>query len=291
MLTAILIGLSLGCVYGLVGIGFSVVNRTTRVVNFMQGSFVMLSSMTTAWLLQSFQVPYLLAILAGLALCVIVGALVALVIVRPLWERRAAHFVFLIAMLVIISIVENVAMHWFGTTPKDMPSWSQAASVSIFTAQISPQYIWILASSVVLVVCFRFFLNHTMLGRAMRACAIDRETSSLLGISPQMIALLAFVLAGLLGGLAGVMIAPVRFTVFNGGLSYGLKGFVAGVVGGLSSIEGALVGGLLIGLLEAFAGLHLPTSYQDVIVFALLLVVIFIRPHGIIKGPGGGAWS
>ncbi len=288
MVTTLLIGLSLGCAYALVAVGFAVVNRTTKVVNFMQGSFVMLGSMTAAWLMEQNGVPYVLAILAGLALCAVVGGATAVIVVFPLWQRKVPGLVFMIAMFALVGIIENMGLHWFGPSPVSLPTWGNLGTVTIMDSQISIQYIWVMVATLVLVVVFRTFINHTMMGRAMRACAIDRDTSSLLGISPQVIALVAFLLAGLLGGMAGVLITPVRFSQFNVGLSYGMKGFVAAVLGGLGSIEGALVGGLALGVIEALSGLYISTSYQDVIVFGLLILVIALRPKGIL---GGSAWE
>jgi branched-chain amino acid transport system permease protein len=288
MVTTLLIGLSLGCAYALVAVGFAVVNRTTKVVNFMQGSFVMLSSMTAAWLMEQNGVPYLLAILGGLAVCTAIGGAVAVIVVFPLWQRKVPGLVFMIAMFALVGIIENMGLHCFGPSPVSLPTWGNLGTMKILDSQLSIQYIWVMVATLVLVVVFRLFINHTMMGRAMRACAIDRDTSSLLGISPQVIALVAFLLAGLLGGMAGVLITPVRFSQFNVGLSYGMKGFVAAVLGGLGSIEGALVGGLALGVIEALSGLYLSTSYQDVIVFGLLILVIAVRPKGIL---GGSAWE
>ncbi|MBN1318872.1 MAG: branched-chain amino acid ABC transporter permease [Anaerolineales bacterium] len=288
MVTTILIGLSLGCAYALVAVGFSVVNRTTKVVNLMQGTFVMLGSMTTAYLMANVGVPYLLAIMAGLAVCAAVGSFVSMVIVYPLWQRKASGLVFMIAMFAIVGVAENIGLHIFGPLPQSLPTWGNLGTITILDAKVSIQYIFIMAAALALVVAFRAFINHTMIGRAMQACAIDRDTSSLLGISPRLIALVAFIFAGLLGGMAGIMITPVRFSVFNVGLSYGMKGFVAAALGGLGSIEGALVGGLTLGVIEAMSGLYVSTSFQDVIVFGTLILVIALRPKGII---GGGAWD
>jgi branched-chain amino acid transport system permease protein len=282
MISTLFIGFSLGCVYALVAIGYSLIHQTTNAINLAQGAIVMIGGMSASWFLTALGVVYPLAIAGGILCGGILGLIVAKFVVLPLWNRNIPQIVMLLATMVVSWMVENIVLHLLGYIPHSLPSWSAEKTVSVLGASVNPHYFWIMAVSLVIVGALQFFLNRTMLGRAMRTTALNREVASLVGISPQRIALIAFFMAGILGGIGGILIAPVQFTAYNIGSSYSMRGFVAAVLGGFDSIVGALIGGLIIGVVEALAGVYISSSYQDVIVFAMLFLVIAIRPNGII---------
>lgn len=274
----ILLGLAIGCIYALIALGFSNVHRTTGVVNLAQGGFVMAGGMTGAWL-YSLGVPFILTLIGALIVCALLGLLLGGAVVVPLWRRRAPGFVVILATLVVLLMLENAYLHIFGSRPRSLPAWTEGR-LSIGVA-VPLQYLWVIGGTVLLVVGFRVFLGRTLLGKAMQACAIDRDVSSLLGIPPEAIGVLSFVIAAVLGGIAGLLIAPLQYTAFNIGINFGIKGFVAAILGGLGSIEGALVGGIALGLIEVSTALYISTRYEDAIVFAVLLLVIALRPRGL----------
>jgi branched-chain amino acid transport system permease protein len=174
-----------------------------------------------------------------------------------------------------------------GPVPQTLPAWAPGFALIVGDSRIDGQYLIVVVAALLLMFGFSLVLRYTSLGRAMRACAASRETSELLGIAPERVGLIAFATTAALGGLGGALIAPAQFTSADAGLSYGIFGFVAAVLGGFGSMPGALVGGLVLGLVNAFVGRYVSSSYQTAISFALLLVLLVIRPQGLV----GGAWE
>lgn len=281
MLSLVFLGVSLGCVYALMAIGISSVYRTTGVLNFAQGTFVMFGAMTCTWLLQKLGLPYLPALALALLLCGLIGGLVAVLVVVPLWRRRSAPFMVILATLVVSLMIENLVLHWLGAEPRSTPAFT-SGNTRLLGTSLPWQYAWVIGGTLLIVIAFRLFLTRTLLGKAMQACAIDLNTSSLLGIDPTRIAVIAFVMAAVLGGLGGLLITPLQYTAFNVGTGLGIKGFIAAVLGGLDRVEGALAGGILLGLIEVGSTAYVSSQLQEVIVFALLLVVIVLMPKGIL---------
>jgi len=152
---------------------------------------------------------------------------------------------------------------------------------------VAGQYVFVIGATVIVLLGLAAFLRWSTLGRSMRACAASRDTSALLGISPERIGGLAMVATGALGGLGGILITPAQYTSWDAALVYGVFGFVAAVIGGFGSLPGALVGGVLVGLVQAFTGRYISASYETVIAFGLLLVILAVRPQGIV----GAHWD
>lgn len=285
MPATIIIGVAVGCVYALVAAGYSLIYRTTGIVNFAQGAFVMVGGMSAYWLLQE-HVPYPLAVAAGVIIAAAVGLLLWGALVFPLWRRGSAAFVIILATLVFGDLCQNVVEQWLGTNPQTLPAWI-AGRVSIGFATVEAQYLIVIGGAVLLLVVLGAFLRWSALGRTMRACAADRRVSELLGIAPERVGALAMVLTAAVGGLAGVMFAPAQYTSYSDGLVYGIYGFVAAVIGGFGSLPGAVAGGIVVGVVESLTGRYISATYEEVIAFALLLVLLVLRPQGIT----GAAWE
>lgn len=281
------IGIATGCVYALVALGYSLVYRTTGVVNFAQGSFVMVGGMSAYWFLDTLRVPYPIALLGGVVFAALVGFILWMLVVLPLWQRRAAPYVVILATLVFFSLVQDGFLHWLGTNPVTLPEWIPGFKIMLGGAGVAGQYLWVALATVVLIVGFVAFLRFSPLGRQMRASAVNRDVSQLLGISPRRIGMLALTSTAAIGGLGGVLITPAQYTSFDVGLTYGIYGFVAAVLGGFGSMWGALVGGIIIGLIQVLTGRYISTAYETFIAFAVLLVLLAFRPKGIF----GGNWE
>jgi len=281
MILVLAIGIATGCVYALVAAGYSLIYRTTAVVNFAQGSYVMIGGLVTAWLYTSLHLPYPLAIVLGVLAATLTGLVLWSVVVLPLWRRRSPAYVVLIETIIFGVIASTAMLLALGPAPLTLPSWFPGFALEFSGNRIDGQYIIVAAVTLIALGAFALTLKYTTLGRAMRACAASRETSALLGISPERIGAIAFGVTALLGGFGGAVIAAAQFTSPDAGLAYGVFGFVAAVLGGFGSLSGALAGGILLGVVNALVGRYISSSYQTVISFGLLLVLLTLRPQGL----------
>jgi branched-chain amino acid transport system permease protein len=221
------------------------------------------------------------AILAGTLVAMLCGLVLWYAVVLPLWRRRSPPYVVLLGTIVFGAIMATAALLLLGPLPQTLPPWIPGFSVTLGDSRIEGQYLVVLVSTVIVMVGVAATLQFTSIGREMRACAASRETSELLGISPERIGVLSFAATAAIGGFAGAMITPAQFTSADIGLPYGVFGFAAAVLGGFGTMRGALVGGLLLGLVNALVGRFISSNYQAVIAFALLLVLLAVRPQGI----------
>lgn len=286
MLTTIVIGVAVGCVYALVATGYSLMYRTTGIVNFAMGGLVMTGGMSTYWLFSSVGLPYPVAVVGGVLMSGFAGLLLWVALVLPLWRRASATFAVVLATLVAGDLMANIAEKLLGSSPETLPSWV-SGRLQVAGAEISYQYIIICLLTLVMMGMVGVFLARSWLGRSMRACAADRRTSQLLGIAPERVGAAAMIITAALAGLAGAAVTPVQYASYSDGLTYGVYGFVAAVLGGFGSMPGALLGGVATGLIESLVGRYISATYEEVIALGVLLLLLFVRPQGII----GAAWE
>jgi branched-chain amino acid transport system permease protein len=281
MILIIAIGIATGCVYALIAVGYSLIYRTTGVVNFAQGSYAMIGGFSTYWYLQVAGIPYAAAIVLGVATAGLTGLVLWLVVVRPLWRKRSPPYVVLLATIVFGAIASTSALLLLGPVPQSLPAWIPGWGIAFGGNRIEGQYAIVIAATILLMALFSAVLRFTLLGRKMRACAANRETAQLLGISPERIGLIGFVVTAAVGGLGGAMITPAQFTSADIGLTFGVFGFVAAVIGGFGSLPGALLGGIVLGVVNALVGRYVSSSYQTFIAFGILLALLTLRPQGL----------
>jgi branched-chain amino acid transport system permease protein len=286
MTIVVAIGIATGCVYALVGIGFSLIYRTTGIVNFAQGVFVALGGMSAYWMASVKQVPYALALIAAVLLSALAGLALWVLVVLPLWRRGAEQVSVLMATLVAAALATALLQKWLGSQPRTLPEWISGLRLKVPGGSITGQYALVVIATLVLVAVLAAFLRWSTLGRSMRACAASRETAALLGISAERIGALAMMLSAALGGLGGIMIAPAQYTSTDATV-YGIFGFVAAVLGGFGTLSGPLIGGIAVGLVQSFIGRYGNVEYETLTVFGLLLVLMTFRPQGIL----GSKWS
>jgi branched-chain amino acid transport system permease protein len=276
-------GLKNGSIYALVALGFTIVYASTGVINFAQGEFVMLGGMLSVWAHAGLGLPLPVAVLVGIALTALLGVLFELLAIRP---RKDGDPLALIIITVGGSmVISSLARHVFGPNEKALPRFSEG-SIRILGASLERQALWIFGLTAIAVVALVFLYSRTRIGRAMRACSIDRDAARLVGIDPRMMVTLSFALAAALGGIAGVATTPLTQTAFNVGPSFGVKGFAAAILGGLGNPFAAVAGGLVLGLLESMSIAFLSSAYKDAISLIVLLLVLFVRPQGLF-GRGG----
>jgi branched-chain amino acid transport system permease protein len=275
-------GLSVGCIYGLIGIGFCVIYNASGIVNFAQGAFVMLGGMVTFVLLTSLGIPMILAGALATVAVALLGVVIERLVVRPLWDRHASMFVIILATLAAQIVIERATLIAVGDQPKSIPVFTDLAPLRIGGVAIGYQIIWIIASSLLLIGALALFFQRTLVGRAMRACSINREAAALQGIPVSRMLALSFAVSAALGAIAGILVTPTQFTAFNVGTPFAISGFIAAIVGGFGRPFGAFLGGIALGLAQALAVFALGSGLKNVAALAVLLVFLFFRPSGIL---------
>jgi branched-chain amino acid transport system permease protein len=277
-------GLSVGCIYGLIGIGFCVIYNASGIVNFAQGAFVMLGGMVTFVLLTSFGMPMIVSGALATVAVALLGVVIERVVVRPLWDRNATMFVMILATLAAQIVIERATLIAVGDQPKNIPVFTDLPPIRIAGVAIGYQIIWIIGTSLLLIAALALFFQKTLVGRAMRACSINREAAALQGIPVSRMLALSFALSAALGAIAGILLTPTQFTAFNVGTPFAISGFIAAIVGGFGRPFGAFLGGIALGLAQALAVFALGSGLKNVAALAVLLVFLFFRPSGIL-GP------
>ena len=272
-------GIAVGSVYAVVALGFNLIYSTTGILNFAQGEFVMLGGMTAITL--SAFVPLPVAIAGAVLIVSLYGALLDIAFFRRLRKHSLMHMIIITIGLSIVT--RELALHIWDEKVRSLPYFSgdECSSIRMFGAAISPQVLWVMGTVLVIVVVLHVFLRYTIRGRAMRACSSNPEVAMLSGINTGTMRTLAFALSAGIGALAGCVISPMSMTQYDMGTGLAIKGFAASILGGLGNPTGALVGGLIVGLAEAFSVSVLPAAYKDATAFAILLLVLFLRPHGL----------
>lgn len=275
-------GLSVGCIYGLIGIGFCVIYNASGIVNFAQGAFVMLGGMVTFVLLSTLGMPLVAASVVAVIAVAGLGVVIERLVVRPLWDRNATMFVMILATLAAQIMIERATQILVGDQPKSIPMFTDLPPIRVAGISISYQTIWIIAVSLLLIGLLVLFFQKTLVGRAMRACSINREAAALQGIPVSRMLALSFALSAALGAIGGILLTPTQFTAYNVGTPFAISGFIAAIVGGFGRPFGAFLGGIALGLAQALAVFGLGSGLKNVAALSVLLVFLFFRPSGIL---------
>jgi len=272
-------GLTVGAVYAMVALGFTLIYNASDVVNFAQGEFVMIGGMATVFIAAA-GVPLPLAAVLAVLAAVAVGLLLHALAIEP---ARGASAVTLIIITIGASILlRGVAQVLFDKQAHKIPSFSGDAPIQLGGAAIQPQSLWVLGGAVVVFLALYAFLDRTLLGKAVLATAANRLAARLVGINTSTIMALAFGTSAAIGAIAGILITPITLTSYDIGILLALKGFAAAMLGGMGSPSGAILGGLLLGLFEAFSAGYLSSSYKDAVAFLTILAVLFVMPNGLL---------
>lgn len=272
-------GITAGSIYAVVAIGFNIVYNATGIINFAQGEFVMLGGMIGFTFAQI--MPLYLAVLAAVVITAAVGSGIELVFIRSLKSPSVLRMIIVTIGLSIL--MREAALHIWDEQVRAMPFFtgSEISSINIFGAHISPQVLWVLGATALVVAGLYLFFTFTLTGQAMRACADNRNAASLCGINTRSMVNLAFVLSAASGALAGCVTSPLTQTSYTMGADLAIKGFTVAILGGLGNSMAAVAAGLLLGVLEAFSVSLMPMVYQDVIAILVLLIVLVVRPSGL----------
>jgi len=273
-------GLTQGSLYALIAIGFVIIFGTMNLVTFAHGEVYMVGAFVGAFALTLWQLPWFVALLLGMAAAWSLGFLIEKVAFRPL--RTAGHMPPLLITIGLSIMLKDLAVILFGAENRPVPSVYDQ-TIRVVGVQISVLQLVILGLAGLLIVVLQFLIQGTKIGRAMRATAQDHEAAYAMGVNVNRIFSLAFALASALGGAAGVMIGIYYNAVFPiMGATAGLKGFAACILGGLTSIPGAILGGLIIGVVENLTVQFLASGYRDVVAFLVMVLVLVLRPQGLL---------
>ncbi|MGM5028062.1 branched-chain amino acid ABC transporter permease [Tardiphaga sp. 862_B3_N4_1] len=271
-------GLTIGAVYALVALGFTLVYNASDVVNFAQGEFVMLGGMVTVFV-HAAGVPLPLAALVAVIVSVVLGLSLYWLAIAP---ARGASAVSLIIITIGASILlRGAAQIVFDKQFHKLPAFSGDTPVQMLGAAVQPQSFWVIGGTAVMVLLLYVFLERTLLGKAVLATSANRFAARLVGINTTTIMALAFGGSAAIGGVAGILITPITLTSYDVGTLLALKGFAAAMLGGMGNPLGAVAGGLLLGLLEAFDAGYISSTYKDAFAFIVILAVLFAAPQGL----------
>lgn len=281
LLQILVSGVGVGFIYGLIGIGYCVIYNASGIVNFAQGAFVMLGGIVTHVLLTRAGWPLPLAAVAATLIVALLGVAIERLVVRPLWNRNATMFVMILATLAVQIVLERATLILVGDQPKTLPNFTELPPVRIGTIAISYQLIWIAVTSLLLVALLAAFFARTRTGKAMRACAINREAAALHGVPVSRMLAYSFALSAGLGAIAGILITPTQYTAFNVGVPFAISGFIAAILGGFGNALGAFFGGIMLGVAQALAVVLFGAGFKNVAALSILLVFLLVRPAGI----------
>ncbi|KAB2886944.1 MAG: branched-chain amino acid ABC transporter permease [Pseudorhodoplanes sp.] len=272
-------GLTVGAVYALVALGFTLIYNASGIINFAQGEFVMLGGMTTVFLALA-GVPLPLAAVLAVVAAVAIGLLLHRFAIEP---ARGADTVTLIMITIGASIfLRGAAQVVFDKRFHSLPHLFGTDPLRIGGAAILPQSLVVLAGATVIVVLLWVFIDRTLFGKAVIATAANRLAARLVGINTGHMIGFSFAISAAIGALAGILVTPITLTSYDVGTLLALKGFAAAMLGGMGYALGAVVGGLLLGLLEAFSAGYLSSKYKDVVAFLVILAVFFVMPQGLL---------
>lgn len=287
-LQVLLSGLATGSIYALVAIGFTLVWQAAQTVNFAQGEFVMLPAFFVLIGVGYFGMPLWVALLFGLALSILVlGVLFKKLIVEPILPHGGITLI--IATMALGILLRESVKEFYAAEAQPFPAMFPSDPIDVFGAVVSLQDLLNLAISLCIVVVLTLFLNRTRTGRCMQATAQNPAVAEILGVNTKRMVLYAFLINAALAALASFLITPVYLAKFSNGETLGLIAFIAAIVGGFNQIRGALVGGLLIGVLDNLTATYVTAQYRAALPLVLLIVIILVRPQGIMGTAEGRA--
>ncbi|GBC95937.1 High-affinity branched-chain amino acid transport system permease protein LivH [bacterium HR16] len=282
-------GVQYGSIYALIAVGYTMVYGVLRLINFAHGDIYMLGAFVAYYVVTGLalhQHPsvgnFLFVLIVSMAVCALAGVLIERLAYRPI--RNAPRLTALITAIGVSLLLENGGIVVFGADPKYIPTVLQSSVAPRGGLYISEGQVIMLAASVLFMLILRFIVMSTRFGRAVRAISYDIDAARLMGIDVDRAITLTFALGSALAGAAGMMVATftsVKITPLFG-LLPGVKAFVAAVLGGIGNIPGAVLGGILMGIIEAFVGGSALTTYRDAIAFMILIIVLLLRPGGIL---------
>lgn len=272
-------GIAIGSVYALVALGFVLIFRATNVVNFAQGEFSMVAAFLMVVCAVDLGWPYWASFFVALGGMALLGAVFNLGVYYPL--RHRSYLPVIISTIGASILLTNATLAIYGPQPQVLPGLFDTPGFQVGNVYLDSQYLLIIAVTAMLVAFQYWFFEHTLLGKKLQATSQDKEMASLLGISVSTMIMITFVYSALLGGIAGILVAPILFVSVQMGSAIALKAFAATIIGGFGDVAGAIVGGLSLGIIETFGAAYVSVPYKDGFAFLVLVLFLVFRPRGI----------
>lgn len=279
LLQYLITGLTVGSIYAMVAVGFNIIYNVTEIINFAQGEFVMLGGLVMVFCHATIGLPLVLAFPVTVIVVTLVGMLLDRLAINPI--RQPTVLTLIIATIAASVLIKGTAMFIWGKDPYDLPAFSGRNPLIVMGAVVQPQYLWVIGFLILIVIALKFFFDRTILGKAMSACADNPDAASLVGIDVKLMILLSFALSAAIGAVAGITITPISLMEYDRGAMLAVKGFGAVVLGGLGSFPGAVVGGLILGVIESMGAGLISSGYKDAFALVVLVIVLFYKPSGI----------
>ena len=282
-LSYLLNGISLGSVYAIIALGYSMVYGIAKMLNFAHGDVIMIGAYMSFCAIQYWSLPPILAILLAIVVCTMLGILIERLAYKPL--RQATSLSVLITAIGVSWLLQNIALLIWGANPKSYQSLVNFGSLKLFDGQmhITSETFITIAANIIIMIALTLFTGKTKMGKAMRAVSEDKGAAELMGINVNATISMTFAIGSGLAAIAGVLLCssyPVLMPTT--GSMPGIKAFTAAVFGGIGSIPGALIGGILLGLIEILGKAYVSTELGDALVFAVLIIVLLVKPTGLL---------
>ena len=282
-LSYLISGLSLGSVYAIIALGYTMVYGIAKMLNFAHGDIIMIGAYVAFFALSYFHLPFPVVVLVSIAVCTVLGVVIERLAYKPL--RQASSLSVLITAIGVSYFLQNTAQLLWSSATKVFPSVLGNKSLKLFSRKLSISYLTIITilTCVVVMVCLTLFINKTKIGKAMRACSEDKGAAELMGINVDTTISITFAIGSGLAAIAAILLCLTYPSVYPTlGSMPGIKAFTAAVFGGIGSIPGALVGGLMLGIIETLSKAYISTQLSDAIVFGVLIVILLIKPAGLL---------
>jgi branched-chain amino acid transport system permease protein len=280
LISAIVSGLAVGSMYGLIALGFHVTYVVSNTVNFSQGSSMMLGAVLGYTFAIKFGWPMPLAVVTSLALCALFGLVVERALVRPFAERGSNAW--LMATVAGGIVLDNIVLFTFGKEPRAFPSFLAQKPISLFGSGVFPLQLVIPLVGIGIAVLLRLAFHYTRLGKALLAVVQNKDAARLMGINVRRAIAFSFALSTALAGLAGLLIAPLFSVHSEMGMLFGIKAFAVAILGGVTSASGVMLAGILYGLLEALITAYAGSTYTQIVAFTVVIIALAVMPNGLL---------
>ncbi len=276
-------GISLGSVYAIIALGYTMVYGIAKMLNFAHGDVIMVGAYISFCATTYLNLPPVVSVVMAMAVCTVLGILIEGLAYRPL--RKASSLAVLITAIGVSYFLQNVALLIWGSAPKTFSSIVPFGSISLFGGKliITVESLVTVAACILIMIFLMLFTKRTRMGKGMRAVSEDKDAAELMGINVNVTISVTFAIGSALAAIAGVLLCSAYpVLVPTTGSMPGIKAFTAAVFGGIGSIPGAMIGGILLGIIEIFSKSYISTALSDAIVFAVLIIVLLVKPSGIL---------